>query len=170
MSIDEIYRRAGKFQERIYWRNAREYAGGLTVAAFCGVGFLLTSDALMRASLGLIIGGMAYVMWHLHRRGSSRKLPEDFGLANGTEFYRGELTRQRDLLQGVWWWYLGPIALPFMVYFVALARSSPSHGGRMGFRLAFFWMVLVLVWWLNHRGAHKLQARINELDALEKPR
>jgi hypothetical protein len=169
MSIDEIRRRAGKFQEQVYWRNAREYAAGLATVLFSGVGFWLTSDTLMRVSLGLIIGGMVYMMWHLHRRGSSRSLPEDFGLATGIEFYRRELGRQRDLLQGVWKWYLGPIILPFMAFFLVLARTSSGHLGHMGPRLALFAAIAIVVWWLNYRGARKLQARIEELDALHKP-
>jgi hypothetical protein len=36
MSVDEIRRRAGKFQKEVYWRNAREYVAALAVVIFLG--------------------------------------------------------------------------------------------------------------------------------------
>ena len=159
MSVDEIRRRAGKFQKKIYWRNAREYAAALTVVVFVGLGLWLTSDALLRVAFGLMIAGLLYVMWHLHRRGSSRSLPADLGLASGIEFYRRELERQRDLLDSVWAWYLGPLIPGFVAFIVA-------YHMHIGHSLAVTALV-VFVWLLNHRAARRLQRQIDELNALE---
>ena len=126
MSVEEIRRRAGKFQKKIYWRNLREYVAGLVVVVFFGFYFWRTSDALTRGALGLLIAGVLYVMWYLHRQGSSRSLPADLGLASGIDFYRRELKRQRDLLASVWAWYLGPLIPGFVALRVALA--SPHLG------------------------------------------
>jgi hypothetical protein len=58
MSVDEIRSRAGKFQKKIYWRNAREYITGLGVVLFFGFKFWQTADALARAEFRLIITGI----------------------------------------------------------------------------------------------------------------
>jgi len=167
MSVDEIRRRAGKFQKTIYWRNAREYVAGLAVVVFFGFMFWLSSDVLTRVSCGLVNVGVLYIMWHLHQRGSSRNLPADLGLASGIEYHRRELERQRDLLQSVWWWYLGPMIPGGVAFVVAQARTSPGHLRHMGLSLAFFALVVALVGWLNHWAARRLQSRIDELNALE---
>ena len=119
MSVDEIRRRAEKFQKEIYWRNLRKYILGLVVIVYFGFSVWPTSDALARIGIGLTIAGALYVNWHLHRRGSSRSLPADLGLASGIEFYRRELERQRDLLDSVWAWCLVPIIPGFVIFIVA---------------------------------------------------
>jgi len=127
MSVDEIRHRAGKFQKTIYWRNAREYAAGLAVVVFFGFEFWRTSDALARVAFGLMIAGMLYLIWHLHRRGSAQSLPRGMGLASGIEFYRRELERQRDLVGNVWSWYLGPLIPGLVGLTGALARANGGH-------------------------------------------
>jgi len=170
MSVDEIHRRAGKFQKKIYWRNAREYIAALVVVVFIGFDFWRTSDALTRVAFAMIIAGVVYAMWHLHRRGSSRSLPADLGLASGIEFYRRELERQQDLLQSVGFWYLGPLIPGPVVLMVARACTHPGHLRPIGLSLALFALVFVFIWRLNQRAARRLQSRIDELNGLEGPR
>ena len=167
MSVDEIRHRVGKFQEKVYWRNAREYVAALVVIVIFGFDFWRTSDALARVACGLIIAGTLYVMWHLHERGASRSLPAEMGLASGLEFYRRELARQRDLVRSVAWWYLGPMIPGLVVLMVARARSSPGHLRPIGLSSALVALVFVSAWWLNQRAARKLQRRIDEMNALE---
>lgn len=171
MSVDEIRRRAGKFHNKIYWRNAREYVAGLVVVVFLGFDFWRTPDALTRVGHGLIIAGMMYLMWQLHRKGSTRSLPVEMGLASGLEFFRRELERQRDLVGSVWSWYLGPLMPGWVVLMVALARTNPGHLRHFGLSFAGFNLVaalaFVFVWRLNQGAARKLQRRIDELNALE---
>jgi len=167
VSVDEIRRWAGKFHEKICWRNAREYVAGVVVVVFFGFEFCRASDAAVRVAYGLIIAGIVYVIWHLHRRGSARNLPADLGLASGLEFYRRELERQRDLLQSVWGWYLGPLIPGLVLLTVARARTNPGHARDIGLSLALFALVFVFIGRLNRRAARKLQRQIDELNALE---
>lgn len=174
MSVDEIRRRAGKLQKKIFWRNLVEYAAGLMVVVCFGFYFWRTSDALTRGALGLFIAGVLYVMWHLHRHGSSRSLPADLGLASGIEFYRRELERQRDLLASVWAWYLGPLIPGFVALRLALASPHHRHTGLYMYpklastkEMLLLALVFVLVWLLNHRAARRLQRQIDELNALQ---
>ena len=108
----------------------------------------------------MTIAGALYVNWHLHRTGSSRSLPADLGLASGIEFYRRELERQRDLLDTIWAWCLGPI-IPGPVVFIV------AYHLHIGLSLATTALVFVLVWMANQQAARKLQRRIDELNALE---
>jgi hypothetical protein len=170
MPVDEIRRKAGKFHSTILWRNAREYVAALAVVVFFGFQFFLTRDALMRAGYGVMIGGMLYLAWQLHRKGSSRSLPEEMGLASGLEFFRRELERQRDLVQSVWSWYLGPLIPGWVLLTVAMARANPGHLRQIGPVLGVLNLVaalaFVFVWKLNQWAAGKLQRQIDELDTL----
>jgi len=170
MSLDDIRRKAGRFHSKIGWRNAREYVAALAVAIFFGFQFFLTRDALMRAGYLVMIGGMLYLAWQLHRKGSSRSLPEEMGLASGLEFFRKELERQRDLVKSVWSWYLGPLIPGWVLLTVAMARANPGHLRQIGLVLGVLNLVaaltFVFVWKLNQRAAGKLQRQIDELDTL----
>lgn len=170
MSLDDIRRKAGGFHRTIGWRNAREYVAALAVVVFFGFQLFLTRDALMRAGYGAMIGGMLYLAWQLHRRGSSRSLPEEMGLTSGVEFFRRELERQRDLLQNVWSWYLGPLIPGWVLLMAAVARTNPGHPRQVGLALGGLNLVaalaFVFVWKLNQWAAGKLQRQIDELDTL----
>jgi len=170
MSADEIRLRARKFQRKILWRNAREYVAAFAVIVFFGFEFWRTTDTVTRAGFGLSSAGLLYVVWQLGRRGSSRNLPAEMGLVSGLEFHRRELERQRDLLQSVWRWYLGPLIPGWVVLMVGMARTNPGHLRHFGLTFTIFNLfaafVFVLVWKINQRAARKLQRQIDELDAL----
>ena len=167
MSIEEIHRRAGKFQKKINWRNAREYVAALVVIVIFGFDFWHTSDALARVAFGMIIAGTRYVMWQHQKRGASRSQPAEMGLASGLQFYRQELKRQRDLVRSVASWYLGPMVPGLVVLMVARARTNPGHLRPIGLSSALIALIFVSAWWLNQRAARRLQSRIDELNALE---
>ena len=171
MSADQIRQRAGKFEKKIYWRNAREYAAAFVVVGFCAFQLWRSPDVLAGVGFVLVIAGMSYLVWQLHRQGSSRTPPAEMGLTSGADFFRRELERQRDLLQHVWQWYLGPLVPGLVVVMVAVARTNPRHLRHFGWIVAGYDLLVVLafifVWRLNVRAAHRLQRRIEELDALK---
>ena len=72
MSVAEIGLRAGKYNHKVLWRNAREYIAALAVTVLFSINFLHTDDMLTRFGFGLIVAGMIYVCWHLHSNGSAR--------------------------------------------------------------------------------------------------
>jgi Flp pilus assembly protein TadB len=174
MSADQIRQRAVKFEKKIYWRNAREYVAAFVVVAFFAFELWRGPDPLTAAGFALIIAGVLYLVWHLHRRGSVRTPPADLGLTSGVEFFRRELERQRDLVKSVWRWYLGPVAPGLIVVMVAAARANPGHLRHFGWFMVaydlFATFVFVFIWRLNERAARKLQRQIDELDALREPR
>jgi len=172
MSADDIRWKAKKFQSKRLWRNAREYAAALVVVVFSGFQIVRNTDALTRVGFGLVIAGMLYLAWQLHRRGSSRSLPAEMGLATGLDFFKRELERERDLLKNVAKWYLGPLIPGWVVLMVALGRTNPGHLRHFAVSFSAFNLLaagfFVFVWRLNLWAAGKVQRRIDELDALQK--
>lgn len=171
MSVDEIRQRAGRFGEKIYWRNAREYVAALMVVAYFAFKLWRGPDMLAGVGYALLIAGMLYLVWQLHRRGSSRTPPQEMGLESGVDFFRRELERQRDMLQHVWNWYLGPLVPGLIVVMVAIGRTNPHHLRHYGWIAAasdlLSALVFIFIWRLNQRAAKSLQQRIEELDALK---
>ncbi len=170
MSVEEIRLRAGKFEKKIYWRNAREYVAALIVVIYFAYQFLKGPDTLSGIGFGLTIAGMLFIMWQLHRKGASRAIPAELGSAAGLDFYRRELERQRDLVRGAGRWYLAPLVPGLVVLIVALARLNPRHLPHYGWFLAGYSLVVaagfVWIWRLNVRAAHRLQRCIQDLDTL----
>ncbi len=178
MSAAELHLKAQKFEKRISRRNLREYVASAIVIAVFGYYISLFPYTLARAGCVLIIAGTLFVVYMLHKRGAARTMPAGLEFRSCVEFHRKELQRQRDLLRGVWWWYLFPFVPGLIVFSLgglehALKEPNASaHAGSIviGFavQMAVIALVCVGVWWLNRRAANKLQLRIDALDALEK--
>ncbi|HZP17891.1 MAG TPA: hypothetical protein VFB00_08005 [Terriglobales bacterium] len=167
MSAEEIRRRAAKFERRIMWRNIREYgAGAIAVALFAS--FLIKShDVFFQLACALIIAGLAYMSYQLHRRASVRAMPADLGAANSLQFHRGELERQMDFIRRIWRWYLGPL-VPGLVAFSVASLARPISLLRVALVNSIFAVCLILVWRLNVYAARCLQRHIDELSAAER--
>jgi hypothetical protein len=160
MPLDEIRRRAAKFERRIDNRNRREFAAGaLVIAAFSFYTYWFTNP-MVRAGSVLVVIGTVYVMWHLYRSGLARPLSTEFGRIASLDFYREELARQRDLVASVWKWYLAPPLPGLLLVISGASRTRKGAAIQIAATLVFF----VFVWWLNHRGVRKLSRKIEELD------
>jgi uncharacterized membrane protein HdeD (DUF308 family) len=166
MPLEEIQRRARRFEKRIDRRNLCEYAGAaLGIAAYTVYIFKFHSP-VVRAGSAMVIAGVLYIVVQLYRRASSGSLPEDLGVAASIEFHRRELVRQRDMLRSVWRWYIAPI-VPGLAVFAA--GSIPPHSPFWVYLwLALFFLVpLGGIVWLNRRAADRLDRQIAELDNLK---
>src|SRR5580704_7408993 len=105
LTVDEVRSRAARFERRIHQRNVREYAvGAFFIAVFSGQ--LWRAHGWHSAPAALLIAGIVYVLFQLHRRTSVRPLPADVGIRGSIEFHRMELERQRDAMHATWRWYL----------------------------------------------------------------
>jgi hypothetical protein len=169
MPIAEVQAKAGAFQSKIWWRNLREYGAAALVVVFFGYRMVETADLLVRAGMALIVAGTCYLTWQLHRKGSARQLPKEAGLSSFVEFQRRELVRQRDMLTGLWSWYLGPLVPGLVLMIVAMGRANPGHLRHIwpvtGVYLAVILLVFLAIDRLNKRAARGLQRQIDELDA-----
>jgi RsiW-degrading membrane proteinase PrsW (M82 family) len=165
LTVDEVRSRAARFERRIHRRNVGEYlVGALMIALFTHQ--LWRTHGWRATPAVLIIVGIIYVMFQLHRRARARPLPADVGIRRSIEFHRVELERQRDAARAAWHWYL----LPFVPGLAAgLAVTGIDHGInatliRVGVVLV---LVFVGIWVLNKRGARRLDRKIQELKAME---
>lgn len=165
MSIDELRSMAAKFHRRIRRRNLIEQAAALYVVIVFGVGFVKTPQLVPRIAAALAIAGALYVALHLQRWGASKPLPADMGRASGLEFYRQELERQRDLLRGIWKWYLGPLAPGLVLFTIYRIATAQPIGGLPPVVYAVTGLaIFCAAGWVNQRAARRLEKRISELD------
>lgn len=165
MTLEDVRRRAGRLQRRVYWRNLREYVCGAIVIAAFGASLWRFRGWQLVPSL-LLIAGTIYVMFQIHRRGSTRSLPADADLQASLDFHIRELERQRDALRTVVLWYL----LPFMPGFIAEIVVSAVERGVTRPLIAFciaLPLMFIGIWKLNEFGARKLDRRIRELREME---
>ena len=166
MSLREIRNRAGKFERRIKHRNLRESIAAAVVVAAFGWLALVFENTIARAGCVLVILGTFYMVRQLYRRGSVARLPQEAGLLTSIEHYREELIRQRDLLRGIWSWYIGPFLPGSALLYIAGLVSRPDKVGDLGLNALLFGSMLLIVWGINWRAAKKLQQQIEELDRL----
>ncbi|HYW47777.1 MAG TPA: hypothetical protein VE959_33220 [Bryobacteraceae bacterium] len=170
MSLEEIRKKARRYQRKIWRRNAREYLAAAAVAAVMTFQAVSAGDPLRRVGAALCVAAMLYVAYHLHRGGSARAVPEDLALTSCLEFHRRELERQRDLLRSVWRWYLGPMIPGMAVIGLAGLVANPSRMAHPKLFVARYGVVVALVFFgvgrLNRRHAGRLQRQIDALDRL----
>jgi hypothetical protein len=172
MPLDEIRRKARKYQSKIQFRNSLEYVAVIFIVVFFSHTIWTVHHLVMRVGAGLCIAGGLYMSWQLHKRGSARAVPASLGFTTCLAFHRSELARQRDLLLASWSWYLGPLLPGLAVLVIGAAIASPRHlhymWAMVGGYSAFVAFTFLMVRRYHLRCARRLQAQIDELDSLEK--
>jgi hypothetical protein len=169
MTLAQIHDQALAFERIVRKRNTIEYvtyafAIGISVA----VGFEPRMTPMIRAGLALIVLGMVFVAWQLHRRGSAENAPP-IG-ESLVEAYRNQLIRQRDAGRTGFWWYLAPM-IPGLVVLIAGLWLKQSIAGEPRSRmyletgLLALGMVAGFAWaaYLIRVGVKSLQKKIDEL-------
>lgn len=169
MPLEEIRRRANKFERRIRWRNRRETVACVLVSLLFGYFLIDTHQLLFRITYALFIVAMIWVAVQLHRKGSIKSLPDSLGASNSLLFFRAELERQRDAIRNVWPWYLAPLVPGYLMLTIAYAVTFPRPVRLIGVAAfdAFIVLVFIGIWKWNQRGARCLQRMIDELNAAE---
>ena len=168
MSVEEIRRRAGKFERKIRWRNIREYVASLIAAALMGYFYITADDVASRVTFALFIVAMLWIVIALHRMGSARRTPVDVDTLTTQQFYRAELERQLAVVKNVWWWYLAPMVPGMVGCTIAYLMKTHHHGTWAGlaFMDGLFVATFYGVWKLNIRAARCLERMIKDLDAV----
>jgi hypothetical protein len=164
-TVQEIAAKAARLEGRVSRRNRREYVGSAVVVIVFGAYLFLFPNPLMRAGSVLTILAAAFISWHLHRNGTPSMAPEEVGQVTSLDAYRRELVKQRDLLRGVWLWYIAPFLPGFALFSAGTAKRV--GWGFLG-TMAFCLLVFAVVGYLNHRAARRLQREIEQLDEMEK--
>ena len=164
MTLEDIRNRARRWQRKVGRRNLLEYAGALFVIVTTSVRLWYETNLVMVTGGVLLMLGTLYVVYHLHRWGSARSMPADAALMDCLGFHRAELVRQRDLLRGVWWWYLLPFVPGSALLIIGRAIERPDRRLLALGVTAAFVVSFTLVGKLNEYGARKLQRAIDALD------
>jgi len=167
MSVEELRRRAGKFERKIRWRNIREYVASLFAAGLMGYFYIGANDVASRVTFALFIAAMLWIVIALHYMGSAKRTPVDVDTLTTHQFYRTELERQLAVVKNVWWWYLAPL-VPGCIACTVSYVMKPHHTGVWGgliFMNALFVVSFYAVWRLNMRAARCLERMINDLNA-----
>lgn len=165
MSVEEIRRRAGKFERKIRWRNVREYVASLIAASLMGYFYFTAGDVGSRVTFALFIAAMLWIVIALHRMGSAKRTPVDMDTLTTQQFYRAELERQLAVVKNVWWWYLAPM-VPGMIGCTVAYVMKDHHRwtwGGLALMDGLFVAAFYGVWKLNMRAARCLQRMINDL-------
>jgi uncharacterized membrane protein YecN with MAPEG domain len=173
VTLQDIRRRAAKFQKRIRNRNLREYiASAVVIAAFAFVAWNMTGWMIKLGGV-LTVAATIFTVWQLHRRGRAQAVPDGATAAGLLAFHREELVRQRETVRTVWLWYLLPF-LPGMALLMlgrylqvhAPGRSIAADHMVIVFTSIIMALVFVIILLLNLWGAARLQNRIHELDRM----
>lgn len=166
LTVDQIAHRAASFQRTIRWRNLREYAGAVFVIAFFGWYAFVANTTLMRLACAAVIAAGVYIAYYLRKHGSAPREPAASTLDHLTS-HRRQLERQRDLLLGIWRWYLGPLAPGLFLFAISVpveqSRSGPGPWITCAIILAVGAAMFAGLAWLNRVAARQLQ---REIDAL----
>lgn len=165
MSIEQIHARA--FQTRIQARNVVEYVASALVVVIFGLYAVIFPDPLMKLGAVMVMVGAGVMGWQLHRRASARTLPPGAAAGASLSFHRAELIRQREALRAAVWWYIAPF-VPGMAVFIAGMARVRSDGSLIHLAPLAALLVAYLTAWtlLNRRAARRLQAEIDDIDAL----
>jgi multisubunit Na+/H+ antiporter MnhG subunit len=171
MSLDDLRYKMHKFERKIAWRNRREYIAGVIVVMVFSFYLWRFPTLFLRIGSCLTIAGALYMMYQLHRKGSVRPAPAEMGLHSCIEFQRRELEHQRDALRSV---FSGLCIFIFGLFQSTMrlvrATGQPGHTGIVlvlfGVICAIMLAVFFAVWRLNQWAANRLQAQIDELDAM----
>lgn len=174
VAVDRIARDAASFRRAIRRRNVREYAASAIVVAIFGAYAALADTVLFRVACALIVAATIHIASYLRRHGSSG--PDELAACTVDHLasHRRQLERQRDLLAGIWRWYLGPLVPGLVLFAVSLPFEQSRSGPRAWIGTAVVMSVGAAVFVgiarLNRMAARQLQRKIDALLPLEPPR
>lgn len=169
MSIEEIRNKAMKFGSTIQRRNLRETIVAVALIPVFGLFLRWFPTPVERVGSCLTIAGLLYVIYRMNGSAAPKSVPSSGGFDTCVSFHRRELERQRDLLRGIWLWYLAPLVPGILVFNLGVIGQKISPGHPLQWWRAAPFVVLMVAWfwvviWLNRRAAQGLQRTIEELD------
>lgn len=155
--------RVRRFHRKIFWRNAREYAAAVMVAAVFALFAQHAETPVERVGHAIVSAGALWVLvfaWLMQRRGRA-PLPE-----SSTAAYKRELLMRYDrqilLTRNAWAWYVLPLASGLI-----LASLGQNHAP--GFKAVMVGLVAVVgvaVAILNRKAARAIEEEKRELEQL----
>ena len=175
MTATDLAAAAGGFERKIRRRNRLEYVGGaFAIFVFTSMVFFSHQGWIGRAGDVVMVVGVIFVLWQLHRRSSPARTPAGGATERLLDFQRGELARQRDASKAVPVWYLLPCVPGFIVLGLGNILQAPK---RFPFQQSLTmvvvgWVIIALVFvaigLLNAWAAEKLDRAVENIDRLRR--
>jgi hypothetical protein len=173
MSLADLQARASLLQSRVRRRNAIEYAAGaLVVGAFSWVA-VSANGIVTQAAAVLIALGAVYVCWRLYALARAAAVHGFETAESCADFHRGELVRQRDALQGIWRWYLGPLVPGLVLFWIGVGISPTVElplFGRIALSVVGLGVGAALFFGIARANAAAAKALQAEIDAIDRMR
>jgi hypothetical protein len=165
-----LRRKQRDFKLMIFWRDFREVAAAVVVAVVFTIYGLSFGDWpwFLLAGSGVFVGGFMLVD-RFRRRGRVAAFGDS--LIGCVEASLDEVEHQIWLLRNIFWWYLLPPTIAFVIMFAyeAFQIVDPTWGEwiELSIRMAIIAVVFVGVYWLNQYAVRKeLEPRRQELLAV----
>ena len=163
ISLDDLRDKARRLEWHVARRNLGEYVAAVVVVVSFGWMLWVEPSRISRVGAGMVVAGTIFIVHQLRKRGSATPLPVDLAARSALEFHCEQLARQRDLVRGVWWWYLLPLVPGMLLVQIGQAIAHPDRLSR----IIVYCVVIVVgaagVHHWNRRGAARLQQRIDRL-------
>lgn len=166
-ALRDIQQRAARFERTIAFRDWREIAAGLLVAAiFLWFAFRAHDPFVRLADLWIAASGV-WIAFHLRRHSTVPRAPSR---DRSAEAYRQALLdsfdRQIALLRSVKYWYLLPVWIGLIGLSLAQWRTHHSAMACV-VSITVYTAIFGAVWWLNESpGVRYLQRKQAELGSL----
>ena len=167
MLIEKIRSKTRSYQRQIRIRNALEYIAALAVVVVFGKWLIDKRDQLTTVLMcASIIAATFFIVIYLRVNGYATTPPTGADTRTYLNYLIGDLTRQRNLVRNIFWWYLAPFIPGLALGIVDRLVHPPAHPKTsVGVWLAIYVPFLVVmfiggyVW--NQRAARRMQAGID---------
>ena len=135
-----------RFDQKVLWRNFREYAAGVMLMVIFAGQVILDKDRRTGAIGFVCVGFVMVYLWWKHRR------LEPLDPTSDLSTYRAALLKRYDdqirLLRTVPYWYLAPLFVPALS---VAASVWPRSRAMVGIFLAVIAAAYIFIGWLNVR-------------------
>jgi hypothetical protein len=168
ITLAYIRHRTQSFQRRIRIRNGFEYVGGIAaIVLLLSRWSYIQSRPLTFTAVALWVLAMIYIMVQWHRRAAAQAPAEQLGTLDALQFYRQQLVRQRDAVQGHLRRWLPAMAPGLGMTFVALILEfQPIPWTRILAFAAWIGFGLIMAVVNSARRARGFQQEIDALDSM----
>lgn len=149
--LSEVKERSREYDRKLFWRDVREIGVAVLAAVFFGYVALTAGAPMMRIGASVVVAAAAFIVWKLRR--ARRTGDSELAGRPVTDRLRARIEqaeRQIRLLEGVLWWYLGPLGIG-----VALMMVSDGWGLWTAGELFLLVVAYGYIWHLNQRAVRR---------------
>jgi len=171
MAVDEMRRRAHRFQMKARFLVVYSIAAGLSMCAFFAWNSARSHETLSRLGFGVLSVWGIYAAYQAYKWIWPSNLAQNAPVSSSLEFYRSELERRRDYRVHVWrrsgltFCFLGLALVLAPAFIAALDNPRILLNGAPFFVLLTIWFVVFFFG--KKRSQNKLQREIDELRTYE---